>query len=155
MTDNPAGTPHTASPDPAADELLAKVRDLRGAFSDYLGLEIVSASATELVARWPIGPHLHQPFGIVHGGAHAAVVETVGSIGASLSMDGRGYVVGVNNNTDFYRAVREGVLDVVATALHQGRSQQVWQVEIRDEQQRLVARGTLRLQNLYTSSGQS
>jgi 1,4-dihydroxy-2-naphthoyl-CoA hydrolase len=58
-------------------------------------------------------------------------------------------VVGVNNNTDFFRAVAEGDLTSTATPLHRGRSQQLWVVETRDTQDRLVARGQVRLQNLY------
>ncbi len=124
-------------------------QDYLGAFSEHLGLKLSEASGSRMVATWPIGPHLHQPFGIVHGGAHAAVVETVGSIGGLLHLDGAGHVVGVNNNTDFYRAVTTGVLDVEGTPVHQGRSQQVWQIEIRDERGRLVSRGSLRLHNIY------
>lgn len=136
--------PETAS---AADLQSALVTT--SPFSDRLGLHLIEVTPTKVVARWNLSGQLHQPYGIVHGGAHAAVVETVGSIGGYIAVQDQAKVVGVNNNTDFYRAVSEGVLDVVGVPLHQGRSQQVWQVEIRDERQRLVARGTLRLQNLY------
>jgi uncharacterized protein (TIGR00369 family) len=61
----------------------------------------------------------------------------------------KGKVVGVNNNTDFFRAVAEGELASTATPLHRGRSQQLWVVETRDAEDRLVARGQVRLQNLY------
>jgi len=61
----------------------------------------------------------------------------------------RGKVVGVNNNTDFYRAVREGRMTSTATPLHRGRLQQVWVVETEDPEGRTVARGQVRLQNLY------
>lgn len=57
-------------------------------------------------------------------------------------------MVGVNNSTDFLRAVREGTLTGEATPLHQGRLQQLWQVVVTDETGRLVARGQVRLQNL-------
>jgi uncharacterized protein (TIGR00369 family) len=60
----------------------------------------------------------------------------------------RGRVVGVSNSTDFYRAVSEGDLSSVGRPIHRGRSQQVWVVETRDDQDRLVARGQVRLQNL-------
>ena len=61
-------------------------------------------------------------------------------------------VVGVNNNTDFYRAVREGEVSSVATPLHRGRSQQVWVVESHGAGGKLIARGQVRLQNLYDAS---
>lgn len=126
-----------------------------GPFSQHLGLEVIEATATKFLARWVLGRHLHQPVGIVHGGAYSAVVETAGSVAAWLwAKDRGGIVAGVNNNTDFFRAVSEGVLMVEGIPLHQGRSQQVWQVSIRDDAERLVARGTLRLQNLYPAQAE-
>lgn len=119
-----------------------------GPFTDYLGVEIQEASGDRVVAQWTAGEHLHQPHGIVHGGAHAGVVETLASIGAAIWLGDRGQVVGVNNSTDFYRAVREGRLTSTGTPVHRGRSQQVWVVETVDENGRMVARGQVRLQNL-------
>jgi uncharacterized protein (TIGR00369 family) len=60
-------------------------------------------------------PDLHQPYGIVHGGVHAAVVETLASVGAAVWMGERGKVVGVSNSTDFYKAVSDGTLTATAT----------------------------------------
>ena len=77
------------------------------------------------------------------------MVETLASIGAGVWLGERGKVVGVNNSTDFYRAVTEGLLTSTATPVHRGRSQQVWVVETVDEDGRLVSRGQVRLQNLY------
>jgi uncharacterized protein (TIGR00369 family) len=64
-----------------------------------------------------------------------------------------GNVVGVSNHTDFLRAVREGVVDVRGTPIHRGRTQQLWLVEVTDDQGRLVARGQVRLQNLASADG--
>jgi uncharacterized protein (TIGR00369 family) len=122
--------------------------DATGPFVDHLGLKLTSASGDEVRATWTAEPKLHQPYGILHGGAHCAVVETLASLGAALWFGDRGKVVGVSNATDFYRAVREGTLSSYAVPVHRGRSQQVWVVETHDEQDRLVARGQVRLQNL-------
>ena len=70
------------------------------------------------------------------------------SFGAAFWLGERGHVVGVNNNTDFLRAVREGLLTAEATPIHRGRTQQLWQVLVTDEQDRLVARGQVRLANI-------
>jgi 1,4-dihydroxy-2-naphthoyl-CoA hydrolase len=121
--------------------------DSGGPFTDYLGVEFEEASGDRVVATWNAQEKMHQPYGIVHGGVHCSIVETLASVGAALWVDG-GKVVGVNNSTDFYRAVREGPLRSVATPVHRGRSQQVCVVETHDDQDRLVARGQVRLQNL-------
>lgn len=125
--------------------------DMLGPFAQYLGLELKTATGDELVATWEARPELHQPYGIVHGGVHCTVVETLGSIAGWLWYGDRGKVVGVNNTTDFYRAVSEGRLTSTARPVHRGRSQQVWVIETEDESGRLVARGQLRLQNLPMS----
>ncbi|MEU1602907.1 PaaI family thioesterase [Micromonospora matsumotoense] len=113
-----------------------------------LGLTFDEASGDRVVIRWKVRPELHQPAGILHGGVYCTVVETVGSVGGTLWLGDRGSVVGVSNQTDFLRAVREGELVAVGTPVHRGRSQQLWQVEITDAEGRLVSRGQVRLQNL-------
>jgi 1,4-dihydroxy-2-naphthoyl-CoA hydrolase len=122
--------------------------DVVGPFIDHLGIRLTSASGDEVRATWAATPELHQPYGIVHGGVHCSVVETLASVGAALWFGDRGKVVGVSNSTDFYRAVGEGTLSSRAVPVHRGRSQQVWLVETHDDSERLVARGQVRLQNL-------
>jgi uncharacterized protein (TIGR00369 family) len=123
--------------------------EMTSPFIRHLGVELTEVSGDLVVARWQAGEHLHQPFGILHGGAHCSVVETLASVAAAVWLGDKGKVVGVNNNTDFFRAVAEGALESRATPLHRGRSQQLWVVETRDAEDRLVARGQVRLQNLY------
>ena len=122
--------------------------DGAGPFVDFLGLDITVATADKVRATWTARPEMHQPYGIVHGGVHCSVVETLGSIGAAVWMGDKGKVVGVSNSTDFFCAVTEGQLESTAVPLHRGRSQQVWIVETHDAGGRLVARGQLRIQNL-------
>lgn len=124
-----------------------------GAFADHLGLRLTGADADEVTGEWEAGDHLHQPFGLVNGGAHCTVVETLASVGAGLWFGDRGTVVGVSNQTDFYRGVGEGALRSRATPIHRGRSQQVWVVETHDADGRLVARGQVRVQNLPARTG--
>ena len=114
----------------------------------WLGLEFLEVDGDHVVAAWDVRPDQHQPYGLVHGGVHASVVETLASIGGAAWYGERGQVVGVNNSTDFLRAVREGRLTARAEPVHRGRQQQLWVVEIRDPDDRLVARGQVRLQNL-------
>ena len=129
--------------------------DILGPFGEYLGLEIKRADGDEVVGLWSAEPRLHQPYGIVHGGIHCSIVETLASVGAALWFGDRGKVVGVTNSTDFFKAVSEGRLTSVARPVHRGRSQQVWVVETEDENGRVVARGQVRLQNLAAPSAGS
>jgi uncharacterized protein (TIGR00369 family) len=113
-----------------------------------LAFELDEAGPDRVVMSWTIGPQHLQPYGIVHGGVYCSVVETTASIGAAVWFGERGKVVGVANHTNFLRAVRSGRVTATATPIHRGRSQQLWQVLINDEDGRDVARGEVRLQNL-------
>jgi uncharacterized protein (TIGR00369 family) len=119
-----------------------------GGLNETLGFALDEAGPDRVVMSWTVGPQHLQPYGIVHGGVYCAVVEASASIGAALWYGERGKVVGAANNTNFLRAVRDGRLVAIATPVHRGRSQQLWQVEVRDDADRLVARGEVRLQNL-------
>lgn len=113
-----------------------------------LGLRFETVTADQVVIVWDVTPAQHQPHGIVHGGVYASVVETAASVGAAVWLGDRGQAVGVSNHTDFLRAVRSGTLRAVAEPIHRGRLQQLWLVEIRDEAEKLLARGQVRLQNV-------
>lgn len=120
-------------------------------FNKYIGLRFTTVTPDRLEAVWEARPDLHQPFGVVHGGVHCTVVETLASVAASTWIGERepgAHAVGVNNNTDFLRAVSTGGLRSVTTPLHRGRSQQLWVVETFDAEDRLVVRGQVRLQNI-------
>jgi uncharacterized protein (TIGR00369 family) len=117
-------------------------------FQDLLGIAIVEADGDHVVVRCPIRAELHQPYGILHGGVYCSLVETAASIAAALWLDDKGYVVGVANTTNFIRAAREGMLTATATPLQRGRTQQLWQVEIVDDDGRLTAHGQVRLANI-------
>ena len=117
-------------------------------FDSLIGLQLDEVGADAVVGHWEVRPELLQPWGIQHGGVLCSVVESVASIGASVWFGDRGTVVGTSNHTNFLRAVREGTLTARATPVHRGGSQQLWEVDITDEQQRLVAKGQVRLANL-------
>ena len=92
----------------------------------------------------------HQPWGLVHGGLYTTVIETFATTGAFEAVKRRGqHAVGVSNATAFLRPHRTGRLHVLAVPIQQGRTQQLWQVEIRrPDDDKLVARGQVRLQNV-------
>jgi 1,4-dihydroxy-2-naphthoyl-CoA hydrolase len=135
------------SPGPSGDA------GLQRGFIKLVGVQVTEASGDRVVLTCPVTPDLHQPFGLVHGGVYATLAETAASVGASLWFGDRGKVVGVSNHTDFLRAVRRGELRAEATPLSRGRTTQLWQVEIADEQGRLIAHAKVRLQNLSEAPG--
>lgn len=113
-----------------------------------LGMKYDVLDADRVVVSCVVAPQHLQAYGIVHGGVYCALVETAGSVGASLWWGDRGRVVGSANQTDFLRPVREGLLTASAVPVHRGRSQQLWTVDIFDGDDRLSARGQVRLANL-------
>ncbi len=111
-----------------------------------MGLRIVRATRDEVVAEMPIQTCHLQAYGIVHGGVYSGIIESLASIGAAIHAIPEGKtVVGLENHTSFLRAVREGTLHAVATPLARGRRSPVWECAVRDDKQRLVATGRVRL----------
>lgn len=120
-----------------------------GTFLYGAGLVVDEAGPAKVLGHIDLGPQHHTPWGIVHGGVYATAVESAASIGATAAVRELGQVaVGLTNTTHFVRSLKSGRVTVEAVPLHQGRSQQLWKVDISDEQGRLVAHGELRLQNL-------
>ncbi|GGL00338.1 PaaI family thioesterase [Nocardia jinanensis] len=139
----------TRSPMSTADLSAEQLNEIsKGTFADLMGLHVTELGPDRVRGEWTVTPQLHQPAGIQNGGVLCTVVETLASSGGAAWYGERGVVVGVNNNTDFLRAVREGQLSAEATPLHRGGMQQLWQVVVTDADGRLIARGQVRLQNL-------
>jgi 1,4-dihydroxy-2-naphthoyl-CoA hydrolase len=104
-----------------------------------LGIEIVEANKERVVARMPVGPKVHQPLGLLHGGASVALAETVASTGGWMQVDQvKEGVVGLEINANHLRAKRDGMLTAIATPAHIGRRTHVWDVRITDEEGKLV-----------------
>lgn len=128
--------------------------DLRGGFEQALGLVFTRVTVDQVHARVPVTPSLHQPYGLVHGGVYASIIETVCSTGAGVcaALEGRSSV-GQDNATQFLRGTRQGTLHARAIAVHKGRRTHVWSAEVRDDQDRLVATGTVRLMIIDPTEG--
>ena len=120
-------------------------------FDDLLGLEVLELTPDGGRAQLTIKDDLLQPWRIVHGGVYCAIVESLASLSAHTWLNAKGdggTVVGVNNNTDFLRAISSGTVTAVSTPIHRGRRQQLWLITITAEDDRVVARGQVRLQNI-------
>jgi 1,4-dihydroxy-2-naphthoyl-CoA hydrolase len=118
-----------------------------------LEIEFDECGPTRVTGSVAADARHHQPWGLVHGGLYTAAIETFATTGAVEAVKDRGALaVGVTNVTDFLRPHRAGRLRVTAMAIQQGRTQQLWQVEMhRPEDGKLVARGQVRLQNIDAS----
>jgi len=111
----------------------------RGTFADRMGIRITEVGSDYLRATLPVTPALHQPYGVLHGGASVALAETVGSVAANLCIDGeRLQCFGQEINANHLRAVTSGVITATARPFHIGSRSHVWGIEIRDEGGRLV-----------------
>jgi uncharacterized protein (TIGR00369 family) len=112
-----------------------------------MGVTITVATQDEVRCELTVGPEHLQGYGIVHGGVHCGLIESLASIGAYIfAQRRRQHVVGLENSTSFIRAVREGAkLHAVATPLTRGQRTQVWEGRVLDELDRIVAAGRVRL----------
>jgi 1,4-dihydroxy-2-naphthoyl-CoA hydrolase len=123
--------------------------DSTSAFVAQAGLVVDSVAPDRVTGHIDLGAEHHTPWGIVHGGVYATAVESAASIGATTAVHGRGKVaVGLTNTTHFLRSLSAGRVDVEAIALYQGRTHQLWRVDVTDASDRLVAHGEVRLQNV-------
>jgi 1,4-dihydroxy-2-naphthoyl-CoA hydrolase len=115
-----------------------------GSLAPRLGIEFVELGPERVVARIPVEGNT-QPYGILHGGATAALCETVASIGTALHAGLDKHVVGIELNINHIRAVREGRVTATGIPLHVGRTTAVWDMQVRDDDDHLVAVSRLTL----------
>lgn len=117
---------------------------------ESLGIRTVEAGPERVVLEMDVGPRVHQPFGLLHGGASATIAESAASIGAYLASADDEVSIGTDLNVSHLRAKRDGVVRATATPVRKGRSMHVWSVDIVDEDGELVAvaRCTLAIRRL-------
>ncbi|WP_028117950.1 hotdog fold thioesterase [Ferrimonas senticii] len=109
----------------------------------HLGMQVTGFDDQSMSMSMPVDNRTHQPLGLLHGGASVALAESVGSIAANYCVAEGYYCVGLDINANHVRAVRSGLVIATATPAHLGATTQVWQIEIRDERERLVCTSRL------------
>ena len=140
------------NPDPDPD-YAAMINDLPDGWARANGLRFLTATPDRLTAEMVVGPHHRQPYGLVHGGVYAGIVEALASIGAAINVMPHGKsAVGLDNHTCFVRACRGGTLHAAATPVTRGSRTHVWDVTIADDTGRLLATGRVRLLVLDAAS---
>lgn len=118
---------------------LAQLNDMqKETLGAYLGIEFVELGDDYLVATLPVNQRTKQPYGLLHGGASVVLSETMGSVGGFLAAEPGSLVVGLEINANHLRSATQGKVIGTAKPLHMGRSTQVWETRIHDEQDRLV-----------------
>ena len=104
-----------------------------------LGIEFIEVGVDWLTAKMPVDKRTHQPYGLLHGGASVALAETLGSVASHCSIDStRQYCVGLEINANHLKGIRDGFVYGTARPLHRGRTTQVWEIKISNEQKDLV-----------------
>lgn len=106
---------------------------------EHLGIEYTAIDDNSITAKMPVDHRTRQPFGLLHGGASVALAETLGSVAANLCVNPAQKVcVGLEINANHVRSVREGYVRGTTKPIHIGSSTQIWQIEIRDQREKLV-----------------
>jgi len=127
------------------EQALAMAAEIsRGTFIERIELEWLDVGLDRIVARIPVAGNT-QPYGLLHGGATAALCETVGSFGTSIHVGLERRPVGIQLSVNHLRSVREGAVTAIGTPIHVGRTTALWDVRVQDDEGRLVAVGRLTL----------
>jgi len=118
----------------------------KNTMTDQLGIEITGFGEQYISGKMPVDKRTKQPYGLLHGGASAVLVESLGSIGAGMYVDlKKQSVVGIELNVSHLKSVTSGYVNGVATAVRIGNKIQVWDVEITDENKNKISKGRLTL----------
>ena len=123
------------------EEFLAKVNAVnKNTLMETLEIEMVDYGDDFLVARMPVTPRVHQPDGVLHGGATAALAESVGSFASHIFTDIEKYFVrGLEITANHLKSVSEGYVYAKATFLHRGRTTQLLDIRVTDEADNLIS----------------
>ncbi|NNN01961.1 MAG: PaaI family thioesterase [Acidimicrobiaceae bacterium] len=116
--------------------------------NDSLGIETVFVSADKVVLEVEVGPKVHQPYGILHGGVSALLAEGAASLGGAVSVGPDHIVVGTELNCSHLRSMTSGVLRATATPVRKGRTVHVWKIDLTDADDRLICVARCSLQVL-------
>jgi 1,4-dihydroxy-2-naphthoyl-CoA hydrolase len=123
------------------EEILAGCNKLcKNTLMETLNIEFIDAGANMLVARMPVTPKVHQPDGVLHGGASVALAESVGSAGAYIFLDAEDIIIrGIEISANHVKSIKEGYVYAKASLLHKGRTTQLWHIRITNENDELIS----------------
>ncbi|QEC67013.1 hotdog fold thioesterase [Panacibacter ginsenosidivorans] len=111
----------------------------KNTLGEHIGMEFSEIGEDYLKATMPVDHRTHQPYGLLHGGASAALAETLGSVSSALVIDQEKFIcVGIEINANHVRSVRSGIVTGTCTPIHIGATTHVWDIRIHDERNKLV-----------------
>lgn len=116
----------------------------KNTMAETLDIQFIEIGDDYIKATMPVSPVTHQPYGLLHGGASAALAETIGSVASSLCIDPEEQIcVGIEINCNHIRGKRSGFVTGTATPLHIGKTTHVWDIKITDEKDKLICASRL------------
>lgn len=123
------------------EEILSQCNAMsKNTLMETLGITFIDFDENSLTARMPVNSKVHQPDGVLHGGASVALAESVGSAGAFIFLNTEDVAVrGIEIAANHVKSVKEGYVDAVATIIHKGRTTQLWQIKILNSKKELVS----------------
>ncbi|MCF6348296.1 MAG: hotdog fold thioesterase [Flavobacteriaceae bacterium] len=123
------------------ENLLEKLNSVgKNTLMETLDIKFIEVDKNKVVATMPVTTKVHQPDGVLHGGATVALAETVGSYASFLSVDKEKQMVrGIEISANHLRSIREGMVIATATPIHKGRTTQLWEIKIVDEKENLIS----------------
>ena len=107
---------------------------------ETLDIQFLEVSEERVIATMPVNSKVHQPDGVLHGGASVALAETVGSFASAFSINRETHVVrGIEISANHLRSIKEGMVTATATPMHKGRTTHLWEIRIIDDSERLIS----------------
>nr|WP_236458876.1 MULTISPECIES: hotdog fold thioesterase [Flavobacterium] len=123
------------------EEMLAACKKMsENTLMQTLEIEYIDAGEDFLTAKMPVNPRVHQPMGLLHGGATVALAESVGSAASLMFIDPEKFEVrGIEISANHLKSKREGMVYATAKIVHRGRSIHLWEIRIVDEKEQLIS----------------
>lgn len=123
------------------DEILASCAKMcKNTLMETLNIEFVDVTQDTITARMPVNSRVHQPDGVLHGGASVALAESVGSAGAYIFLQNENVSIrGIEIAANHVKSIRDGFVYAHATILHKGRTTQLWQIRIENQDKELIS----------------
>jgi uncharacterized protein (TIGR00369 family) len=107
---------------------------------ETLDIEFIAVTENSITARMPVNSRVHQPDGVLHGGASVALAESVGSAGAYIFLQDENVSIrGIEIGANHVKSIRDGFVYAHASILHKGRTTQLWQIRIENEAKELIS----------------